>query len=73
MFQQILYTSTDHPLILFLRVTYSVFLVNNIYLFHLCSVNPLYVILQNILCILSSANGGIKLLHTYIPPLHFAL
>ncbi len=42
---------------------YSVFLVNNIYSFHLCSVIPLYVVYKTY-CVYSSAKGGIKLLHT---------
>ncbi len=44
---------------------YSVFFVNNIYLFHPCSVIPLYVVYKTYY-VYSSANGGIKLLHTYI-------
>ncbi len=49
--------------------------VNNVYLFHPCSGNPFYVVLLS-LCssyikhnIYSSANGGIKVLQTYIPKL----
>ncbi len=41
----------NHTLIFFLHVTYSVFIVNTIYLFHPCSVIPLYVVLSNKLCI----------------------
>ncbi len=36
---------TNHTLIFFLHGMYSVFLVNNIYLFNPCSVIPLYVVL----------------------------
>ncbi len=52
--QHRIWNCTNHTLIFFLHVTYSVFLVNNIYLFHRCSVIPLYVVLQNILCMLFS-------------------
>ncbi len=41
----LLHLCTNHTLIFFLHVTYSVFFVNNIYLFHPCSVIPLYVVL----------------------------
>ncbi len=53
---------------IFLHVMNSVFLVNNIYLFHPCSVIPLYVVLSNILCILFS-----KWRNTIITYKHLAL